>query len=927
MSPSDLVSRRADDAVVQDKPFRVSPRRLPAPAQTERSLGLKILILEDEPNDAEQMQRELRIAGLDFTARRVDNRSDFIAALESFAPDLVLADYRLPGFTGAEALAHVRRVHPEVPVIMVTGALGDEAAIELLKAGAKDYVLKNNLLRLPAAVERAISAERSDRARKAADKALREANALLQTVERLAHIGGFAHEIASGKIVWSEETYRIHGQIPGEFEPTLAQFDDCVRRDDQDRVRAAIDASLTRNAPFDIEFRIVRPDKTERMIHSRGEVVRDETGMPMRLIGTNHDITEAKQAEAKIREEEEAKFRSIVEQNVAGIFIVREDGTIGYVNPFFAGLLGYAAAEMIGHPLLEFIPEEAKAYAGRKIRAQLVGEIGSLQETSAMQARDGRRIEVLINASGSIFEGRPASLAVVLDVTERNTHQRELVETAAILATEHEVSLDGILVVDSQDRIISYNQRFIEIWGISAEIIASRSDERAMQSVLGKLRDPQYLITTVKYLFEHPEEKLRDELVLVDGRTFERYSAPMPRPEGGSFGRVFFFRDISERKTNERTLLRLNRILRTLSRGSEVLVHATTEPELLRETCRTVVETGGYRMAWIGIAQHDAAKSVLSAASAGEVGDYLDKPGVTWADEPLGRGPTGRAIRSGDVQVSQNFGADPRVAPWQAKAKQHGFSSAIALPLKGESGVFGALTIYSEEVDAFDADELKLLQELANDLAFGIRGLREHVAHEALNQRWQASLEATVGAIANTVEMRDPYTAGHQQRVAKLAMAMARELQLPEHQIRGLYLAGIIHDVGKIDVPAEILNKPGKLSDIQFGLIKAHAEAGYDIIKGVDFPWPIATIVRQHHERLDGSGYPQGLKAIAILPEAKILAVADVVEAMMSRRPYRAALGIAAALAEIERGQGQIYDAAAVDACVALFRHKAFNFS
>jgi len=925
MSPNDLALLRVDGALVQDKPLRVSPSPRSALAQTERPPGLKILILEDEPNDAELIQRQLRISALDFTARRVDNRPDLIAALENFAPDLVLADYKLPGFTGAEALVHLRRVHPEVPVIMVTGALGDEAAIELLKAGAKDYVLKNNLLRLPAAVARAMSAEQNDRARKATDEALREANALLQTVERLAHIGGFDHEIASGKIVWSEEAYRIHGQIPGEFTPTLAQFGDCVRRDDRDRMRAAIDASLTRNAPFDIEFRIVRPDKTERIIHSRGEVVRDETGKPVRMIGTSHDITEAKQAEAKIREEE-AKFRSIVEQNVAGIFIVRDDGTIGYVNPFFASLLGYAAPDMIGHPLLEFIPEEAKAYAGEKIRAQLVGELGPLQETSAMQARDGRRIEVLLNASGSIFEGRPASLAVVLDVTERNKDQRELAETAAILATEHEVSLDGILVVNSEDRIISFNQRFIEIWKISAEIIASRSDERAMQSVLGKLRDPQYLISTVKYLFEHPEEKLHDELVLLDGRTFERYSAPMPRPEGGSFGRVFFFRDISERKANERALIRLNRILRTLSRGNEVLVHTTSEPELLRETCQTIVETGGYRMAWIGIAQHDATKSVRSAASAGDVGDYLDKPGFTWADEPLGRGPTGCAIRSGDVQVSQNFGADSRVAPWQAKAEQHGFSSSIALPLKDESGVFGALTIYSEEVDAFDADELKLLQELANDLAFGIRGLREHVAHEALNQRWQASLEATVGAIANTVEMRDPYTAGHQQRVAKLAMAMARELQLPEHQIRGLYLAGIIHDVGKIDVPAEILNKPGKLSDIQFGLIKAHAEAGYDIIKGVDFPWPIAKIVRQHHERLDGSGYPQGLKASAILPEAKILAVADVVEAMMSHRPYRAALGIDAALAEIEHGQGQIYDAAAVDACVALFRHKAFNF-
>jgi HD-GYP domain-containing protein (c-di-GMP phosphodiesterase class II) len=155
---------------------------------------------------------------------------------------------------------------------------------------------------------------------------------------------------------------------------------------------------------------------------------------------------------------------------------------------------------------------------------------------------------------------------------------------------------------------------------------------------------------------------------------------------------------------------------------------------------------------------------------------------------------------------------------------------------------------------------------------------------------------------------------------------MARELGLPERQIQGLYLAGIIHDVGKIDIPAEILNRPGKLSQLQFRLIQAHAQAGYDIVKGVDFPWPIAQMVLQHHERLDGSGYPQGLKAEAILPEAKILAVSDVVEAMMSNRPYRAALGIDAALDEIEKGKGRLYDPAAVEACTTLFRQQSFTF-
>jgi len=160
----------ADDVLVLDRPPPASPGPVSEPAPTASAHALKILILEDEPTDAELMQRALHKAGLDFTARRVDNRAGFIAPIEGFAPDIVLADYKLPDFNGAEALAHVRDVHPEIPVVMVTGTLGDEAAIALLNTGAKDYVLKSNLARLPTAVRRVISIEQGIRARKAALK-------------------------------------------------------------------------------------------------------------------------------------------------------------------------------------------------------------------------------------------------------------------------------------------------------------------------------------------------------------------------------------------------------------------------------------------------------------------------------------------------------------------------------------------------------------------------------------------------------------------------------------------------------------------------------------------------------------------------------------------------------------------------------------
>ena len=187
------------------------------------------------------------------------------------------------------------------------------------------------------------------------------------------------------------------------------------------------------------------------------------------------------------------------------------------------------------------------------------------------------------------------------------------------------------------------------------------------------------------------------------------------------------------------------------------------------------------------------------------------------------------------------------------------------------------------------------------------------------------ALHGVVQSVAKTVEFRDPYTAGHQSRVGQLALALARELGCPEDQGEGIYLAGLIHDLGKVAVPAEILSKPSKLSDIEFSLIKSHPQVGYDILKDITFPWPIADMVYQHHERVDGSGYPQGLKDGDILFESKVLAVADVVEAMYSHRPYRPGWGLEQALDQVGKNKGILFHPQVVDACLSLFREKEFS--
>jgi len=206
------------------------------------------------------------------------------------------------------------------------------------------------------------------------------------------------------------------------------------------------------------------------------------------------------------------------------------------------------------------------------------------------------------------------------------------------------------------------------------------------------------------------------------------------------------------------------------------------------------------------------------------------------------------------------------------------------------------------------------------------RKLLEEERIEGYN-RIKKALHATVKSIAMLVETKDPYTAGHQERVSQLAKAIAKEMGLTEDRQDFVKTASIIHDLGKVSVPSELLSKPTKLSELEFNIIKVHSQAGYNILKDIDFPWPVADVVLQHHERMNGSGHPQGLKGESILLEARILSVADVVEAISSHRPYRPSLGIIFALDEISKNKGILYDANVVDACLKLFQKKNFIFS
>lgn len=389
--------------------------------------------------------------------------------------------------------------------------------------------------------------------------------------------------------------------------------------------------------------------------------------------------------------------------------------------------------------------------------------------------------------------------------------------------------------------------------------------------------------------------------------------------------------DEAKLKAANEELNRVNRSLLTLSAGNRTLLFAKTEKELLDRICQEIVEKGGYLGTWIGFVGIGPDKYMHAAASYLKVNDETTRN--DWQNSANQLEPVIAAVHEDKVWVVNDINHEAVHSHLVDHATKFNYRSVIILPLHLAGKPFGALIIVSPLNDEFSCIEVEYLIETASDTSFGIDMLRTKGDNVRLTylgehheQLLRESLEDALRAISLTIEMRDPYTSGHQRRVAELAKVLAQELRLNEDEVHGIYLAAIVHDIGKIQVPAEILVKPGRLNDIEYSLVKSHVASSYEILKDIKFPWPIADMVHQHHERMDGSGYPLKLKDGEILFGARILAVADVVEAMSSHRPYRPSLGIEVALKEIERGRATIYDEVIVDACLKLFSEGRFKF-
>ncbi len=492
---------------------------------------------------------------------------------------------------------------------------------------------------------------------------------------------------------------------------------------------------------------------------------------------------------------------------------------------------------------------------------------------------------------------------------------------------EWRVAFDGIrdpiFIHDHEGCIIRVNRAYADRVSLPFDKIIGRP----YWEIFPKGDDP---LPKCEYALHKGLDTSVDQIFLETGEIFLSRAFASNSSDESQVSYIHILEDVTDQKKTDEALIRTSRLLLTLSTCNQAVVHATDESVLIADTCRIIVETGGYCGTWIGYMEHDKGKTLKPIFSHGISEELLEGMDFSWADNR----PPGKAIRTGSAIVVQDVYSDPDMEACCEIAKASGFQSVFAFPLMMAGQTFGALVIYAEDLNAFANDEVNMLCELGEDLAYGIQTLRTRILHsQAEGARAQAAKELesalvqTIQAIAVTVEKRDPYTSGHQQRVAKIATAMALEMGLNQERIEGIRLGALIHDIGKISVPSEILTRPGRLNEIEFVLMKSHTENGFDIIKDVGFPWPVQEMVVQHHERLNGEGYPYGLQGDEIILEARILAVADVVEAMSSHRPYRPSLGISLAIEEITNKRGEFFDNDAVDACRSLVLEKGFQFS
>lgn len=630
---------------------------------------------------------------------------------------------------------------------------------------------------------------------------------------------------------------------------------------------------VTERKQMEEELRARNKSLEQRVAERTAELERVNAGLQA-------EIAERKRAEEELRGKE-ALASSIIDGMTDMVIVVNpDDFKIVSANKAYLEKEGLSTEDMVGKTCYEVLHGLSESCKSPDCKCPMYETIKTgktaAEEHIYYDEKGEKYYEEVITAP--LFNGEKKLTQVMhisRDITQRKRVEEALRESKALLQGILDNSPAPIYIKDAEYRFIYVNRHGENLLHMTNGQILGKTDYDIFPEEVARVLQEN----DQKVLESGSPLEVEESVLLSDGtRTYISVKFPLFNSKGVPYAVCGISTDITKSKLTEGALRESEHKFRSLVESSQDGILAYDRDLRYIFWNPAMERISGVR------------SKELLGQRAFDVFPFLEEVGEADAFRDAVKGKATARM------------AMPYSIP---KTNRHGYFESSHFPLVDAQGsVIGGMAIIRDVTERKRGDEER---------------------KQSLEKLRQA-LGGTVQALARTAEMRDPYTANHQRHVADLARAIAEEMGLSSEQIEGIRMAGLVHDVGKVAVPAEILSKPGRITEAEFSMIKVHSRVGYDILKDIEFPWRIAEIVLQHHEKMDGSGYPLGLSDGDIIMEARILCVADVVEAMASHRPYRPALGIEEALREISKNRGILYDADVVGACVRLFREKRFEF-
>ena|GEM_PF-1242470 len=692
-------------------------------------------------------------------------------------------------------------------------------------------------------------------------------------------------------------------------------FGDFIHSDQRETFRERFRQFVEEGSVQGIVWQLQRKDGSTLHVSYNGRIAKDETSRFLRTQCMFFDLSRRSEAEVQLRESEELRT-AFMDAADEGFALYDAQLRLIYVNPAAVHLFGSPECELLGRTLSELSPgvEETDRYAQYR-RVIDSGEAFSIEEYQGLPHSDGDWYAVHVFKVGE-------NMGVIWrDITDLKCSEQKLQESEARWRSMAEGSPDHVLILDQELKIEYVN--FPSPGLTIDQLIGTPLYEYVAPAEQDSVR---LLLQTV---FDTGEPaSYGTEYSSPEGSTISYESRAVPRiANGQTVGLLVSSRDITSRKQDADRIERLLKRETAMAALALDFGRATSLIDVYRTTyrqVRAVMPADGFI-----ISRFDSANALLHAsflATDGAEQSVAALPPIALASD--GKGLQSQVVRTGKPIIVAGYseameesetiyhvsgdGAEVRKLNRDDQMPDSP-QSMLLVSMRIRDEIVGVMQVQAYKPDIYRSEDAELLAGLASITAVAIE-------NRNLVQQSQESYAGIIRALAKAIELRDPYTSQHQEGVAHLAVGIARALSISGERIRAIELAANIHDIGKVIIPSEILSKPSTLTNAQMSIVQSHVLASHEVLAGIDFPWPIDEIVIQHHERLDGSGYPAGIRGDEILLEARILGVADIADAMMSHRPHRPAFSLEDTLAELMRLRGSALDPAVVDACVEMLR-------